>query len=799
MENSSLSSRPSSPHDISKLSRSRWMPALIFLFGLVVLGGGTILWTQGIALLGIGLFVIYAPPRRGPGKLADAAMLGLLGIILAGFLPVPASLRDSWWIEAAQDLGIRLPATASFQPWLSAEALAPFLGGVAWLYAAISWKTGHEMRANLLWAFAFSVTVLAIGLIAGTLLHIQYPFATEVQSFSYFPNRNQTSNLLAMGGIVSFGMGIRSLRRGPHYTLAGLACAGIIFFALIYSLSRAGIFLFAIGCLVWVALSVRPTNTARVAILSISGVVLLFSLLVFFGGSMIDRSNRFFTGLRGDAADFRLLIYEDSWDMITDLPLTGAGLSNYSAVFPQYRDASANHNSILHPESDWLWLWAELGLPGILCALALLFALLRGLHFERKYRRRSNSLAAVAALLIFILHSLVDVAGHRLGTFLAAAWLYGIAWHPSSSSTSPSHRPLWLSPRKWRLAGVILAASGITWIAADAFSLPWHSSVILQRSEAMLGSASGAQLQNLEYVRKSVDLAVRRYPLDWRAYFNRAQVKLYRLGEPQDALDDFRRARFLEPIAAQVPYYEGLAWLPFQPVLAVSAWREALARQTDDRALIIRGILANARYSPRVMSLVSDLSLIEPDLRYQFLERFRGDAFLRQFERDLALEPALESFSFRQKENLLNRWLSAEKFGIINDFLIRHPALAEEQWLFQANLLVRQKRFQDALAIVWNKLAAPSIPDFREGDTTNDLRMDFLGSPTNIAVATSLLNRRVAASDWSGVDKILTVLESQDPFPPFVPYWRSKIQFNEGLYEQSWHSLQVFLNTASSP
>ncbi len=241
----------------------------------------------------------------------------------------------------------------------------------------------------------------------------------------------------------------------------------------------------------------------------------------------------------------------------------------------------------------------------------------------------------------------------------------------------------------------------------------------------MLSPASETQPQDLEHVRQTVDLAVRRYPLDWRAYFNRAQVGLYRLQDPQQALDDFRRARFLEPIAAQLPYYEGLAWLPFQPVLAVSAWREALARQTDDRALIIRGILANAKYSPRVMSLVSDLSFIEPNLRYQFLNRLRGDEFLHQFNRDLAREPALESFSFGQKDNLLNRWLSAEKLAIINDFLIRHPALAEEHWLFQANVLVRQKRFQEALSIVWNKLAAPSIPDFRDGDSIDALRVDL--------------------------------------------------------------------------
>ncbi len=788
----------SSPHysqgGVLKESPALWLAALLFLFTLVLLGGGTVLWTQGIALLGIGLFVIIAPPRQGPGKLTDAAVLGLVVIILTGFLPFPAFFRETWWIGAARELGIQLPSTLSFQPWLSVEALIPFVGGVAWLYVAISWKVEHELRKKLFWAFALSVTVLAGGVIIGTLMQWQYPFATEVQNFSYFPNRNQTSSLLAMGGVVSFGMGMRSLRRRSLFSIVGIVCAGIIFFALIYSLSRAGIFLFIIGCLVWVSLSVRPSNAARVVLLSASGVVILFSLLVFFGGSTIARTGRLFTSPQEESTDFRVLVYEDSWNMISDLPWTGAGLSNFPVVFPQYREASANHNSILHPESDWLWLWAELGLPGFLFGIWLLFALLGGLHFSRKYRRRSNALVAVAALLIFILHSTVDVGGHRLGTFMFAAWLYGIA--RNTSSTSPQ-KPLWLSPQMWRLVGVFIGISGIAWIAAEAFTLPWHSSVVLKRSEAMMAADSEVQRQGVEEVRHTVDMAVRRYPLDWRVYFNRAQVGLYRLNDAELAMEDFRRARFLEPIAAQVPYYEGLAWLPFQPVLAVSAWREALARQTDDRALIIRGILANARYSPRVMSLVSDLSFIEADFRYEFLSQLRGDEFLRQFDRDLARNPALESFSFGQKENLLHRWLSAEKLGTVDDFITRHPALGEEHWRFRAEVLTRQKRFQEALSVVWAKLEAPSIPDFREGEDVESLRMEILGSPESIAIASSLLNRQVASSDWSGVENTLSVLENQESIPSFVPYWRSRLQFDQGQFEQSWHSLQDYLKMTS--
>jgi hypothetical protein len=46
-------------------------------------------------------------------------------------------------------------------------------------------------------------------------------------------------------------------------------------------------------------------------------------------------------------------------------------------------------------------------------------------------------------------------------------------------------------------------------------------------------------------------------PLKWQLYFARAR-KGRRKRPPADALNDFRRARFLEPNSYQVPFQEGL-------------------------------------------------------------------------------------------------------------------------------------------------------------------------------------------------------------------------------------------------
>src|SRR5207247_9466990 len=69
-------------------------------------------------------------------------------------------------------------------------------------------------------------------------------------------------------------------------------------------------------------------------------------------------------------------------------------------------------------------------------------------------------------------------------------------------------------------------------------------------------------------------------PLDWQLYLSRAIAEV-ELQQTTNAVHDFGRARFLEPTAYQVPLAEDNAWLTSRPLLAVSAWREALHRASQ--------------------------------------------------------------------------------------------------------------------------------------------------------------------------------------------------------------------------
>src|SRR5207253_10665081 len=84
-------------------------------------------------------------------------------------------------------------------------------------------------------------------------------------------------------------------------------------------------------------------------------------------------------------------------------------------------------------------------------------------------------------------------------------------------------------------------------------------------------------------------------PLDWELYYLRATAEIGQREPTQKALDDFRRARFLEPNSESVALQEGFVWLRVRPDLALVAWREALRRAGPERKDVLRTIVLPAK------------------------------------------------------------------------------------------------------------------------------------------------------------------------------------------------------------
>src|SRR5256885_2105112 len=243
----------------------------------------------------------------------------------------------------------------------------------------------------------------------------------------------------------------------------------------------------------------------------------------------------------------------------------GIGFGNFEDVFAIFRAASYSDRRAIHPESDWLWLWTELGWLAVVLVIVGLILLVRKIYPLREGTNQRYRLATLIAAILFALHGLVDVSGHRVATSFAAMFLLGLSLHrPHSFKPSRSVSIL------FRLIGLILLVVGSSWVVAARGEklLPGSVGVTNAKQLAIIDNRERNFTETIAVTTTGLKWA----PLDWELYFSRAVAEA-ELKQTDNALTDFRRARFLEPISFELPLAEGNVWLSSQPVLAATAWR----------------------------------------------------------------------------------------------------------------------------------------------------------------------------------------------------------------------------------
>lgn len=129
----------------------------------------------------------------------------------------------------------------------------------------------------------------------------------------------------------------------------------------------------------------------------------------------------------------RLTVWRHTFEMIADAPLFGVGLNNWSALYPRYDqgDIVGIVVSPQRPHNDFLWIWAELGLVGLVLFLWLLWCVCKQV-LERIQAQNwvvlCAGLGAVALLVhsifsfpreqpiaVFFLSLALGIAGQRVG------------------------------------------------------------------------------------------------------------------------------------------------------------------------------------------------------------------------------------------------------------------------------------------------------------------------------------------------------------------------------------------------
>jgi hypothetical protein len=503
------------------------------------LGGGTQKWAEGIVVALLGIFLVVWPPRFSLGRTINCVFVALIVWSAIVFLPARWFFLPEWRIALTNDLKITLPATVSPQPWVTATCLISLVAGISWLYLVSTQELDlREVRAELR-LFVTGIIALAGFSVAFYMAHAAPSFWINQRGFGPFPNRNQTADLFGITAIVLLACGQDDLRFGRKRWVFWLAGFGVLIAGLVLNLSRAGLAIMVGGSALWIAIiSFRQRSPGRIAI-GVSFLLLMFSAILLAGGETLERFHlRDLQGL-GISSDFRWLIFKDTFRLIGAAPWCGIGLGNFESIFAIFRAASWADTRSLHPESDWLWIWSELGWPAILVILIGAAFFIRQVFPLREGTNQRFRLAALIGAVLFGLHGLVDVSGHRVGTAFAGLFLLGLALH----------RPLRLQSSRsvvviFRVIGVLLIGSGTIWFIGARAHLLVPGSVGATSAKQLAASAN--RDYNFDITTAVATRGLAWAPLDWQLYFMRALAEVAEKG-PTRALEDFRRARFLQP------------------------------------------------------------------------------------------------------------------------------------------------------------------------------------------------------------------------------------------------------------
>lgn len=750
------------------------------------LGGATQKWSEGIVVALLGVILLVHPPKFSLGWGMNVILLALLACAATAFLPANWFTHPAWRAALVDDFGIHLPRTLSPQPWVSLGCFLSFLAGLAWLYYVSALDLDLRDVRTQMRIFAFGVAVLAALCITLYYAHTALPFWHNERGFGPFPNRNQTANLFGLTAVVILACGQEDIRHGRKRWIVWLLALAAIVVGIVLDFSRAGVLLLVAGSGLWLgAFALRKGSAARIA-LGISVLLVLLTVMLLFGGQTFERFN-LRAGDTGVASDLRWRIFQDALQLISASPWPGIGLGNFDEVFAVFRDASLTSARTIHPESDWFWLWVEAGWPAVVLTITGIAVLLWRVFPLQEGTNQRFRVAALIAAVLFILHGVVDVSGHRVGTAFAGIFLLGLALRRPAELRASLAVPI-----VFRLIGILLLAVGITWVFATRYEKPLPGAVGVE-NEMRLATAANRGRNFTETIQRTTR-ALEWAPLRWQLYFLRALGKVGARLPVSEAVEDFRRARFLEPNVYEVPFEEGNVWIgASQPALALTAWREALRRAGAQRPEVYGRMLAVARQSsPRAHEGLEEFGMVHHDLALIFLEHSGGAPFMSALQRFLEHDPRLETFTPQEKITFFKHWAERGDAAELVRAVEKHPEWMKDAWRGVAKYHASQNDFRAAFEIVRRYGGAPALPPVEQGSSIDQLRQALHASPDNYGIGFQLYHQQM---DQGKIDEaLMTVRHFTDlpGCPRYFHFLEAEAWAAKGNWERAWKAREKY-------
>ena len=343
----------------------------------------------------------------------------------------------------------------------------------------------------------------------------------------------------------------------------------------------------------------------------------------------------------------------------------------------------------------------------------------------------------------------------------------------------------------FRLVGIVFLISGTVWVFATRYAKPLPGGIGVE-NEITLASAANRR-RNFDETIERTTRAIEWAPVKWQPYFLRAIGKVGAKHPPGDALADFRRARFLEPNAYEVPYEEGIVWLGSDPNLAITAWREALRRAGPQRGEVYGRMLALAtQYSPRVHQDLGEFGSVHHDLALVFLEHSGGPTLMAAAHRFLEHDPTLQTFSAEEKTKFFKYWAERGDAAELVREIETHPEWMTFAWRGVAKYHAEQKNFRKAWEVSRRFEESPALPPDAQGSSIEQLRQALHASPENYGIGFQLYREQMRAGK---IDEALVTVRhftDQSSCPVYFHFLEADAWAAKEDWERAWKALQKF-------
>jgi hypothetical protein len=679
----------------------------------VFLAGSARQGATGIFFVCSGLaMIVFAPNRIVPLR---------YWVLCAGILAASAMslLPQSWFPTPEWRIGLLQYHAFPSLPWIT---LAPreTIYWMALLAGALLtglFSLGHPVRSCV------KVYVALLGLLAcagyaalaiyAKTTGWEYPFFDKLgwspPEFGFFPNRNHTAALLVTGSVLALGI-IREAwsNRRPAVFLLAVGSLGLCVYSLLFhSMSRGGVIFLVIGVLLWL---VALGRTHRSLPLLVSSLAIAGTLAWVFLISEGQARNRIleFLGLEEGAkaglfaGDLRSKIFLDTLHIIRDYPLTGTGLGTFGYVFPFYMQASIDEAMPIHPESDWLMLAAEAGIPALACALALLALLVSDVFRLRETCSWPLRWGVVAAALAAMLHGFVDVPIHRIELGWWVLVLSGLAFgNPSPTQTEKSSA--WLSQRLiFGIGGAVLLAVGAMLIRSQWFHEhpfpPYRGKIVVEQIRKLNAERRPQEAATLGHSELGLS------PMERALYRELGYSEITGNGAPLVVDAAFAAERALHPVSAKIPYDQGILWIPSDLTRTASLWGEALKKhalieQGGGYANVVeyyRTLLSQARAHPPLFQALGQYATLSPDLQIVWMAS-SPNARMEDATKDSAF---LKMLTPEQRREFLISWFNRGAKSELEEFLCANPDWEDAAWPVRVRRMVAQKDYAAAIAAV---------------------------------------------------------------------------------------------------